>query len=362
MQKDSRTIIIAIILLLALAIIGWIYYLRQFRNQEERTPQENQGQGQEIEIVQENLNVPWEIVFGPENEIYLTERTGNLKIIREKNVTTIPIENVKQIGEGGLLGLALHPSFTRNRQIYLYKTTEQDGNLNNVVERYVLENSRLINREVILDNIPAFRIHDGGRIAFGPDNFLYVTTGDAGQSNLAQDTNSLAGKILRVTEKGDSAPGNPFNNPIYSFGHRNPEGLAWDDKGRLWATEHGSSANDELNLIEIGKNYGWPLVQGSQAEEGMISPVITSGGETWAPAGLAYLAGKLYWGGLRGSALYSVQVTDSRVESLKKDFSSEYGRIRAVVVKGDELYFSTSNRDSRGIPKLNDDKIVKIKP
>jgi glucose/arabinose dehydrogenase len=204
--------------------------------------------------------------------------------------------------------------------------------------------------------LPAGQNHDGGRIAFGPDGYLYITTGETGIISLAQDKNSLAGKILRI-KNGEVE--------IYSIGHRNPQGLAWDTSGNLWSTEHGrsgaQSGYDELNLIVQGGNYGWPTIEGPETAQGITAPIIHSGADkTWAPAGMAFFNGKLYFAGLRGQSLYEYDLTSKK---LSEYLSGEYGRLRAVVVGPDgNLYVSTSNRDGRGTPKTGDDKILKIDP
>lgn len=320
-----------------------------------------------FEIVAENLQIPWEIVFLPDGDLLVTERPGTLKKIgKEGRIYTI--EGVEHVGEGGLLGMALHPQFFENRWIYLYFTTKVDSGLKNRVERYRFEENRLSEKTIIIDNIPGAAYHDGGRIIFGPDDYLYITTGDAGSSNLAQDINSLAGKILRLKDDGSIPPDNPFGNAVYSYGHRNSQGLAWDDQGRLWATEHGRSGIfsglDELNLIEKGKNYGWPVIQGSEARAEMESPIVQSGSdETWAPAGIAFWDNSFFFGGLRGESLYEAKIISKRQISLKVHFRNEFGRIRAVVLGPDGFfYITTSNTDGRGSPKANDDKIIRINP
>ncbi len=348
----------------------------------------------EIEIVAENLRIPWEIVFLPEGDFLVTERPGTLKRVG-KNGAVIPIEGVARVGEGGLLGIALHPKFIENRLLYVYLTVREGGVLQNRVERYQLEGSALYERTVIIEGIPGAQYHDGGRIAFGPDGLLYVTTGDAGNAKWAQDIGSLAGKILRLREDGSIPADNPFANAVYSYGHRNVQGIAWDEGGRLWATEHGRSGvlsgYDELNLIENGENYGWPDIQGDEQREGMTAPIVHSGAkETWAPAGAAYMPppahlaqggnGSIFFGGLRGEALYEARLTfdeqnlggqarpavavrDGIEVELKMHFRQQYGRIRAVVMGPDGfLYLTTSNTDGRGTPKSGDDKVVKIHP
>ena len=251
----------------------------------------------------------------------------------------------------------------KNHFIYVYYTYQGDENLANRVVRFRQEDRTLLDKKLIIDNIPAASNHNGGRIKFGPDGFLYITTGDASVANLAQDRNSLAGKILRLKDDGTIPLNNPFpDSPVYSFGHRNPQGLAWDTQGRLWATEHGSSATDELNLIEPGNNYGWPIIRGDEEAPGLESPVIHSGRETWAPSGLAFLDGSLFFAGLRGQSLYQA-VIENQTVILSRHLNKSFGRLRDVVIGQDNLlYLLTSNRDGRGVPIANDDQSIRINP
>lgn len=360
----QRTLLFILILaVIALFIAGFLYLKKDAPG----VPMVDQEapQSPDIEVVATGLEVPWEIAFLPEGELLVTERPGRLvRITQERRV--IPVEGVYAAGEGGLLGLALHPKFANNTWIYLYLTTREQDTVTNRVERYQLDGTHLNNRTIILDNIPGAQYHDGGRIAFGPDNYLYITTGDAGNENSAQDTNSLAGKILRIKDDGSIPEDNPFGNAVYSYGHRNPQGLAWDSAGRLWATEHGRSGvlsgYDELNLIEKGKNYGWPEIQGDETQDGMVKPVLHSGASnTWAPAGAAFYNGSIWFAGLRGAALYEVKISGNTVLGLYAHLSETYGRLRAVQLGPDGyLYVSTSNRDGRGDPQPGDDKILKI--
>ena len=318
-----------------------------------------------LEALAENLEVPWAMDFLPDGRLLITERIGRIKIL-DKNgqISQIArISDIAQISESGLHGITVHPEFSVNQYVYIYYTysSESGKNLNRVA-RYKFQNNNLSDRKIILDEIPAAAIHDGGRIKFGPDGFLYITTGDAANPSFSQDKNSLAGKILRLTDEGKNAPDNPFGNAVYSYGHRNPQGLAWDESGTLWETEHGSTATDELNRVQIGGNFGWPDVRGEQTRDGVVSPVLQSGSETWAPAGMAYLNGSLFFGGLRGQALFEVKISNQNF-NLTKHFEGELGRIRDVVASTDGfLYISTSNRDGRGVARLGDDKIIKINP
>ncbi len=318
-----------------------------------------------IEVVAQDMDIPWEIAFLPDGDLLITERSGSLLRLG-KDKTSITIDGVAHIGEGGLLGLALHPDFEQNNTLYLYLTSQVNGIITNRVERYILNGDRLDNRNVIIEGIPGAANHDGGRIEFGPDGYLYITTGDAGDPQSAQDIQSLAGKILRLTPEGAIPEDNPFQSPVYSYGHRNPQGITWDDQGRLWSTEHGrsgfGSGFDELNLIEPGKNYGWPVIQGDETREGMQTPVIHSGASTtWAPGDVAFARGTLYFSGLRGASLYAYAPAEQLPDSYMAYFEKEYGRLRAVRLGPDgHLYITTSNQDGRGRPFEGDDKLLRI--
>lgn len=321
----------------------------------------------EVRVWAEELAIPWEIVWLPDDTMLVTERAGRLLRIDEDRVA-VPVQGVEHAGEGGLLGLALHPHFAENGWLYVYLTTVEGGALVNRVERYVLENTTLRDRVVILDAIPGARFHDGGRIAFGPDGMLYVATGDAGQEMAAQDARSLAGKILRLTDQGAVPPDNPFGNFVYSYGHRNVQGLAWDAAGQLWATEHGrsgfQSGFDEINLIEPGGNYGWPIIEGDGQRTGMIAPVAHSGSSTtWAPAGATVVDNQLLFVGLRGSALYAAELKGRQLGPIIRHFGDTWGRLRVIRLGPDgALYLATSNRDGRGSPVANDDRILTFSP
>lgn len=369
----------AALLIVVLAIVGAVLFART-KDTPGTTPTETSTSTPQaatstptarkaVEVIAEGLTIPWDIAFLPGGDLLVTERPGKLTLISNTGAkTNIPYEGAQHAGEGGLLGLVLHPNFETNHLLYLYLSTAGKNETVNRVERYKLDGNTLGEKKLIIDNIPGALYHDGGRMEFGPDKLLYITTGDATRSKIAQDKTSLGGKILRLNSDGSVPENNPFGTAVYSYGHRNPQGLAWDSAGRLWETEHGRSGivtgMDELNLIEVGKNYGWPEIEGDEAQAGMVTPSINSGAnKTWAPASLAYLNGSLFYGGLRGEALYEAVLNGEKVSALKEHFTKEFGRIRTVRVGPDGmLYLTTSNKDDRGTPKTGDDKIIKIDP
>jgi glucose/arabinose dehydrogenase len=326
-----------------------------------------------VATVATGLEVPWAIAFMPDKSMLFTERNGRVRMITKGGqllpdpLVTVPVAQ-RRDGEGGLLGIALHPDFASNHAVYFYYTYDNNGNqTKNRVARFKLENDKLTGETIIVDAIPGALYHDGGRIKFGPDGYLYITTGDSQDPSLAQSTNATAGKILRVTDEGKPAPGNPFDNLVYSYGHRNPQGIAWDASGKLWETEHGRSnptGFDEVNVIEPGKNYGWDTIQGDETKAGMVTPKINSGPTaTWAPSGAAFVGSSLFFAGLKGQTLYEAVIQGGNIVDLKQHLTNEYGRLREVVVGPDNmLYITTSNRDGRGKPDTNDDKILRINP
>jgi len=362
-----------ILAIAAVILAGIIFYLAKKppENRITNIPQfKNDNQSQEtskeaISVYAQNLEVVWAMAFLSDGNLLATERKGTVNLIDAEGKVSIifTLGNVLQTGESGLHGIALHPDFESNQFVYLYYTYRGDGdNTQNRVSRFLFDGKTFTEEKIIVDAIPGAIFHDGGRIKFGPDKNLYITTGDARNPSLAQDVNSLAGKILRVTDEGDPAPGNPFGTRIYSYGHRNPQGIAWDDKGRLWETEHGDSATDEFNLIAIGKNYGWPTIRGEQKAERMEPPILQSAQETWAPAGAAFINGSVFFGGLRGQALFQAKLQDNSAV-LSVHFKEQFGRIRDVIVGPDGfLYISTSNQDGREKPASGDDKIIRINP
>lgn len=370
MLRRFKTVNIIVALIVLVAVGVWLLRDEIQRYVFKPTPtklEEGVQAPAETEVVANKLDIPWEIAFLPDGDLLVTERPGTLRRIGEDG-QVFTIEGVEHAGEGGLMGLALHPDFADNRQLYLYLTSRSDSGLINRVERYRLESDSLSNKTTIINNIPGANFHDGGRIAFGPNGKLYITTGDAGDPRSAQDKESLAGKILRLNPDGSIPDDNPFGSPVYSYGHRNPQGLAWDGQDRLWATEHGPSGTesgfDELNLITRGANYGWPLIRGSEQRMGMRTPVAQSGAdETWAPAGLAFANGSLFFAGLRGETLYEARLSRDNQVTLVSHLRSKYGRLRAVAAGPEEsLYITTSNTDGRGDEQADDDKVIRIDP
>lgn len=316
-------------------------------------------------VVTENLDIPWEIEFLPNGNLIITERPGNLVVLNAEGflLNRLKVPDVYHYGEGGFLGLALHPDFVSNKWIYFYLTTKKNQPVNQIV-RYSFDGDKFTDKKIILDEIPGSIYHNGGRIAFGPDGLLYATTGDATDTGLAQRIDSLAGKILRLTDQGEVPANNPFGNLVYSYGHRNPQGLTWDNLGRLWSTEHGrsglQSGFDELNLIKIGQNYGWPNSQGDTVKPGTVGPVVHSGsGETWAPADLIWYQDSLIFVGLRGQSVYRVTVdAEGTLKEIKHYLRQKFGRLRGIVADDKGVYITTSNRDSRGQINQGDDKII----
>lgn len=315
-----------------------------------------------VTVLQKGLSIPWDIAFLGDNDFLITERAGTLLHIKDGVKKTIKIPHPIPKGEGGLLGITLHPHFDHNNLLYMYMTT---GGTLNAVFQYEFSNDALQNEKVIIKDIPGAIYHDGGRIEFGPDEKLYITTGDATKSEIAQNLKSLGGKILRLNDDGSIPEDNPYKTAVWSYGHRNPQGLAWDPEGNLWETEHGRSGivtgYDEVNTIEKGKNYGWPTIEGPAMKKDMITPVINSGPKyAWAPASLLYYRGSLFFGGLKGEALYEMNI---ETKELKEHFKNQFGRIRTIRKGPDGMFYMlTSNKDGRGKPVAEDDRLIRINP
>lgn len=315
-----------------------------------------------VDTVASGLAAPWGIAFLPDGSALVTERDSKRVLhIVEGDVREVgEVAQAFPQGEAGLLGIAVSPTYAEDSEVFLYVSTVED----NRVVRTTFDGESLGRLTPILTGIPNGFIHDGGRLAFGPDGHLYVSTGEIGEANLAQDPESLAGKILRITRTGAPAPGNPVRgSEVYSAGHRNVQGLAFDDQDRLWASEFGDSSFDELNLIRAGDNYGWPQVEGRGDDDRFTNPQVVWSTSDASPSGLAYLDGSLWMGALRGERLWRVPVTEEGADRPRGLFVGEYGRIRTVAVAPDgNLWVTTSNRDGRGDPARADDRILVVDP
>jgi glucose/arabinose dehydrogenase len=320
-----------------------------------------------VQVLAENLDVPWAIDIAEDGRLFFTERNGRiLAIDKNGSLLSDPVAyiNVMQNGESGLLGLALHPNFTENHLLYVYHTYSNDSAaVLNQVLMLTEKDNKIVESKVIIDNIPAADRNDGGRIKFGPDGKLYIATGDARQPELAQDAGSLAGKILRLNSDGSIPEDNPFEgSPVYSYGHRNIQGLAWHPvTGELYASEHGLEGNDEINLINPGSNYGWPI-EDCNADK-FEKPVVCFN-PAIAPAGMTFAASDIL-GYQNDILLATLKAQHIRLIDLESDNESNiltgFGRIRDVIEASDgSLYFTTSNKDGRAIPAQNDDKILRI--
>ncbi|MGI8900923.1 MAG: PQQ-dependent sugar dehydrogenase [Nocardioides sp.] len=308
-----------------------------------------------------DLAAPWGLGFLPDGTALVTQRDlGTISLIDGASVREVgTIDETAPTSEGGLLGLAVSPDFATDQRVFVYVTTAED----NRVLSLRFDGSSISGIEPILTGIPNGDIHDGGRLAFGPDGFLYVSTGETGDEDLSQDDDSLGGKILRITPEGDPAPGNPDEqSPVWTKGHRNVQGLAFDDQDRLWASEFGSQVWDEVNRIEPGNNYGWPLGEGDSNLEGYVDPQVQWSPDEASPSSVAFADGALWVASLRGERLWQVPIkADGRLGRPVPHFVGAYGRLRTVVAAPDgSLWLGTSNRDGRGYPAPSDDRILRV--
>jgi aldose sugar dehydrogenase len=340
----------------------------------------------EVTTVTGGLDTIWEMVWGPDSFVWITERGGTISRVDPATgtVTRAGTITVSETGEGGLMGLAFHPDWATEPWVYVAHTYSSGDGVRNRVVRMQWNGTSLGAPQTLLDAIPGSSIHNGSRVVVGPDRLLYVTAGDAGNDSQAQDASSLAGKILRMTLDGAPAPGTGRSGYIYTLGHRNPQGLVFTPAGVLYSTEHGPGDNDEVNRIEGGRNYGWPNVRGrcdgdagpneqSFCTANAIVEPLSTWTPTIAPAGLDWYGaslipswqGSLLFTALKGSALHRLQLAaDGR--SVVKDetfFAGTYGRLRDVMVAPDgSVWLATSNRDGRGSPQQQDDRILRVRP
>lgn len=349
MPKRDYTKKILIIFILFFAV-----FLANCKQVPTSAKQENESQD-EMEILVTNLDTPWAIDFLPDGRMIFTERPGKVSIFDNGKTKIAGNIKVSEESESGLMGVAVDTEFNKNKFIYLYYT-HKSGNM---VSRFKL-NEKLEDEFALIDGIPNARFHDGGRIKFGPDGMIYITTGDATVPSSSQDINSLAGKILRMNKDGSIPKDNPFSNYVYSYGHRNPQGLAWNlITKELYASEHGPTRKDEINLIEKGNNYGWPNDCKIVSDE-YVSPLRCYNEFTLAPAGIAFYKNGLYVAGLRGAQLRKIVFADGKILQ-EEEVLNDLGRVREVVEHNGYLYIATSNRDGRGLPGADDDKIIRIK-
>jgi len=331
-----------------------------------------------VQILATNLDVPWSLAFAPDGRLFFTERTGAVRVMQDGRLLPTPalrLADVAAIGEAGVLGLTLDPQFSQNHFVYLaYTGFAPDGHAVNRLVRYRESNNTLGERAVLVDNIQASSTHDGGRIRFGPDGSLYWTMGDAAVPLNAQRLSHMNGKILRFNPDGTTPSDNPYGSPVWTWGHRNPQGLDWNPlTGDAWATEHGQSGNDELNLIRKGRNYGWPVIEGTQSRPDMETPVLAFT-PSIAPSGLSFyrstrmppFRNDIFFATLRGMHIHRVVLDTNdrtRIAATERWLEGRFGRIRDVVTGPDgALYFCTSNRDGRTSPVATDDRIARIVP
>ncbi|MFS0675022.1 PQQ-dependent sugar dehydrogenase [Ornithinibacillus sp. 179-J 7C1 HS] len=313
--------------------------------------------GVPYEKVATNLKEPWEIVMHG-NQFFISERKGSIVEIVDGKLNRLPVNLEKDLSnqpEAGLLGIAFPSDFSDTAYSY-YSYMDDNEYYQRVVEMKRMD-EEWVESKVLIDHIPGGQYHQGGRIEIGPDEKIYITTGDATVPALSQDISSLAGKILRMNVDGSIPSDNPFPNSfVYSYGHRNPQGLGWDPDGNLYATEHGQNAHDEINLIEKGKNFGWSVIQGDETNENMETPLVHSGENTWAPSGMTYFDGKFYFASLRGEGIRQFDPSTKDVKLVLSDV----GRVRDVLATDDGLYAVTNNTDGRGNPAEDDDQLLFI--
>ena len=369
MDKERRFALIAIVVVVGAAVATFL------ATPSETTlpiPQPGSGgatgnsTGAGVDVLAENLEVPWAIDVASDGRVFFTERAGRIRIIdTEGKLLEEPAAfiNVEQMGESGLLGLALHPDFAQNHLLYIYHTYSNGTEVLNKVLMLTERDNKIVESKIVLDGIPAADRNDGGRIKFGPDGKLYIATGDARQPDLAQNARSLAGKILRINPDGTIPDDNPIDgSPVYSYGHRNIQGISWNPvTGEMYASEHGAEGNDELNLIKPNGNYGWP-VEDCDAEQ--FEKPIACFEPAVAPAGMAFLQSDRL-GYQNDIVMATLKASHLRLVDLEQGVESNiltgYGRIRdAVEAKDGSLYITTSNRDGRAIPGAGDDKILRL--
>lgn len=351
-------------------------------NPKEKTITQSASDEYSIEVFAENITVPWSIAWTDKDRMLVNERTGKIRIIQNGKLQDAPLLEVKEVSVGseeGLMGLAVDPNYSENKFIYISYAYGSGSNLSIKVLRYKDNGNYLSDELILVDKIPGAKNHAGCRLRFGPDGKLYITTGDATDRDIAQELDNLGGKILRINSDGTIPSDNPFpNSLVWSYGHRNPQGIDfYPGTSILWSTEHGPSGfdgpggGDEVNVIVKGGNYGWPIVSHDGSKEGMISPILEFTPAEAPASGMFYKSGiisqfknNFFFGCLRGRGIIRVVVDEKNPEkviSYEKMKDVNYGRIREIAEGPDgAIYFSTSNKDGRGNPASNDDRIFRI--
>jgi len=365
MEKERRLVVAAIAVVVAAAVATALYAPSQTTlpiPEPGRNSDNDTSSG--VHVLAENLEVPWAIDIADDGRLFFTERPGRIRVIENGTLLQEPVGfiNVEQNGESGLLGIALHPDFVSNHLLYIYHTYSNGSSVFNKVLELTERDNKIVESKVIIDKIPAAIGNDGGRIKFGPDGKLYIATGDARQPNLAQSVASLAGKILRLNPDGTIPEDNPFEgSPVYSYGHRNIQGLAWHPvTGELYSSEHGAEGNDEINIIKPGANYGWPIEQCNA--ERFEKPIFCFN-PAIAPAGIAIPASDTlgYQNDLLIATLKAQHLRLIDQDGSESNVLPSFGRLRDVIEAPDgSLYVTTSNRDGRALPEQGDDKILRI--
>ncbi|MFI9390454.1 PQQ-dependent sugar dehydrogenase [Streptomyces bauhiniae] len=322
-----------------------------------------------LRTVAEGLKSPWGLAPLPDGNLLVSSRDDatltRIDAKTGKKTVAGRVSGVEPAGEGGLLGIALSPGFASDHMVYAYFTSASDNRVVRVrYDEKRAPGDQLGAPDTVFKGIPKGHIHNGGRIAFGPDGMLYVGTGESGESGLAPDKKSLGGKILRITPEGEPAPGNPLGrSPVYSYGHRNVQGLAWDKQQRLFASEFGQDTWDELNAIKPGGDYGWPGTEGKGTDARFQNPLAQWHTDDASPSGIAYVDGVIWMAGLRGERLWRVPLRSTSASAPPQAFlDGEYGRLRTVAPAGqDRLWLLTSNTDGRGDPKKGDDRLLELR-
>ncbi|WEO95126.1 PQQ-dependent sugar dehydrogenase [Streptomyces sp. FXJ1.172] len=321
-----------------------------------------------LRTVAEGLKTPWGLAPLPDGALLVSSRDdGTITRIDEETGRKTELGTVSGVSparEGGLLGIALSPGYASDHMIYAYFTSASDNRIVRVLyDERKPPGEQLGAPDTVFRGIPKGAVHNGGRIAFGPDGMLYAGTGESGERGLAQDSKSLGGKILRLTPDGDPAPGNPFpGSPVYSYGHRNVQGLAWDGRQRLFASEFGQDTWDELNAIKPGGDYGWPAAEGRSSDAAFQNPLAQWHTDDASPSGIAYVDGVIWTAGLKGRRLWRVPLRGTEAAAAPQAFlTGRYGRLRTVVAAGgDRLWLVTSNTDGRGRPAKGDDRVLEL--